>query len=150
MFIESGVLHHFVPILNTKLVVVQINLSVPCPSPYKHKHGTKIGEINFTDKVNLFPNQNINEMTKIFADVFKNIISRSISNKIVTVDDKDSRWIAYGVKIIRRNPGVKRESNSNVRNYILEIQKLTTKLIPKIKTNYYTLPDKNKLLYTSR
>ena len=151
MFTESGVLPSLDAHSKHQIVHGTLNINVPCPPPYKRKvWGYKSAnsdnirrEINTTDWANLFQNRNVNEMTETFTDVFLNIISRNISNKIVTVDDKDAPWITHEIKTaIKRNSRVykkwvKRGSKSHERNHVREIQNLTNKLIRKAKTSYY-------------
>ena len=151
MFTESGVLPSLDAYSKHQIVHGTLNINVPCPPPYKRKvwdyksaNSDNIRrEINTTDWANLFQNRNVNEMAETFTDVFLNIISRNISNKIVTVDDKDAPWITHEVKTaIKRNSRVykkrvKRGSKSHEHNHVREIQNLTNKLIRKAKTSYY-------------
>ena len=78
------------------------------------KYGTKMDRIR-ADLLNvnwnvLFFNLNVNEMTLGFTDIFFEIMSKHITHKSVTCNDKDATWIALQVKTVsKRNSRVYRK-----------------------------------------
>ena len=82
-------------------------------------------------------------MTEIFSKKFLDIMSRNISNKILTCNDKDAPWMTSEVKTaIKRNARVHRkwvlrgrlpEERDNVRS----VQNETNKLIKAAKQNHF-------------
>ena len=128
-----------------------LNFHIPCPPPYKRKvwdyKSAKIDEIrkelNNTNWHDLFFNLNVNEMSLVFTDTLMSILSKHISNRIVTCNDRDAPWITPNVKTaIRRNSRVyrkwvKRGKKMNDFHQVREVQNITNKLIREAKQLYY-------------
>ena len=128
-----------------------MSINIPRPPPYKRK----IWDYNSAEithicdeilKVNwqeLFFNLNASEMCLLFTDVFLRIMTKHISNKIITCDDKDAPWITPQVKSdIKRNSGVYRKRvdrgrNPHDRDHVRKVQNDTNKLIKDAKLSYY-------------
>ena len=122
------------------------------PPPYKRKiweyksaNSTNIrnelGNINWHE---LFTNLNVSEMTLLFTDLFLNVMSKHITNKVVTFNDKDAPWITPQVKTaILRNSRVYKKCVAKGRNplhheQVRKIQNDTNKLIKAAKLSYYS------------
>ena len=64
-------------------------------------------EINWHD---LFLNLNVSEKSSLFTGVFLDIMTKRISNKIITCNEKDSPWITPRLETaIRRSSQVYRK-----------------------------------------
>ena len=130
----------------------KLNFCVPSPPSYKRKlwdynkanvfeMRREISSINWDT---VFRDKTIDEMESVFRERFLSIISRTIPNKTVTVNDNDCPWITKEVKsAIKKNHRVYRRwvlkgrmdiSKSHVNN----VQKETHRIIKKAKTAYYT------------
>ena len=71
---------------------------------YNRTNYLKISEdLDSIDWGNLFRNENINFMTKIFTDLFLQTMSQNIPNKIIACNDKDALWVTSPNKIITSN-----------------------------------------------
>ena len=97
------------------IIYGKLNLSIPRPPPYKRKIWDYINakcdqiradlmKVNWQD---LFFNLNVSEKSLLFPDMFLDIMTKHISNKIITCYEKGSPWITPGIKTaIRRNSRV--------------------------------------------
>ena len=63
----------------------EVNFSLPSPPPYKRK----IWDYNHA---------NYTCMTKLFFDLFLQIMSLNIPNKIITCNDSDAPWVTSELK----------------------------------------------------
>ena len=62
------------------------------------------------DWENLIRNAHVDCMTKLFSDLFLQIVSLNISNKIIICNDNDAPWVTSEVKTaIKRNTRVHRK-----------------------------------------
>ena len=147
LFTDSGVLPSLDPHSKHNIIYGHINVSFPCPPPYKRKiwdyKSAEVdsirNEISGTDWNSLFFNLNVSEMSIVFTDLFVGLISKYVPNKIITCNDKDAPWITPKLKTaIRRNArvyrkwvkrGRKEQEHDNVR----EVQNITNKLIKQAK-----------------
>ena len=124
---------------------------MPLP-PYKRKiwdyKSAKIYEIradllklNWYD---LFYNLNSHEKCLVFTDTFMDIMSKHISNKIITCNDKDAPWMTPEVKTaIKRNSRVyrnwvKRGRNPHDHDNVRDVRNSTNKFIKEAKLAYYS------------
>ena len=65
----------------------------------------------------LFFNLNVSEMTFGFTDIFSEIMSKHITHKMITCNDKDAPWITPQVKTdIKHNSRVYRKWANRGRN----------------------------------
>ena len=112
LLVHSGVIQS--PDSNCKHQIINgtLNLSFPCPPPYKRKlwsyskaNTRKIkDDLNAIDWVNFFENKSLEEMVTSFNKTFLDIMNCSIPNKTVTINDKDAPWITPEVKqAIKKN-----------------------------------------------
>ena len=96
IFTETGVLHSLDPNSKHNMSHSTLNLHTPCPPPYKRRvwdyKTAKIDsirkELSNTDWQSLFYKLNANEMRLVFTDTLLEILSRHISNSIITCNDK--------------------------------------------------------------
>ena len=152
MFMETGVLSSLDPHSKHNIIHGSINMSIPCPPPYKRKiydyNNANIDQIR-DDLLNLnwqdlFHNLNIHEKGVIFSDTFMNIMTKHISNKVITCNEKDAPWITPEVKTsIKRNSRVYRKWVNRGRNpydhdNVREMRNSTNKVIKEAKLVYYT------------
>ena len=105
-FMETAVCSDLDPCSKYNIIHSTISINIPCPSPYKRKiwdyKSAKIYEIradllklNWYD---LFYNLNGHEKYLVFTDTFMDIMSKHISNKIITCNDKVAPWMTPEVK----------------------------------------------------
>ena len=82
-------------------------------------------------------------MTKLFSDLFLQIVSLNIPNKIITCKDSDAPWVTSEVKTaIKRNSRVHRIwvfrcRNPDDRHLVRTVQNETNRLIKNAKMEYY-------------
>ena len=94
----------------------------------------------------MFLNLNVSVKSLLFTDVFLGIMTKRISNKIVTCNEKDAPWITPRLKTaIRRNSRVYRkcvyrERIARDHDKVRKVQNATNKLIKEAKLAYYTIP----------
>ena len=112
LFVDSGLIPSPNPRCKHQGVHGTINFSVTCLPPYKRnilKYDqadvpsikNNIGSIDWAE---LFAGKNVNDMVSILTDRLLRIMSDSIPNKVITVNDKDAPWVTPKVKrAIRRN-----------------------------------------------
>ena len=83
----------------------------------------------------MFLNKTVHEQTSIFNNTLKNIFSNYITNKYITIDDRDPPWMNKKIKNkIKLNKSLHKSNN------FIEIQKLSTEIsdmILKRKEKYY-------------
>ena len=96
--------------------------------------------VNWQD---LFFNLNANEKGLVFTDVFMDIMAQRISNRIITCNDKDARWITSEAKTaIKRNSRVywkcvNRGRNPQDQHKVREARNSANKFIKEAKLKYY-------------
>ena len=83
-------------------------------------------------------------MRQIFTEMFLEVMSRNIPNKVIICNDKDVSWITNEVKTtIKRNNRVHRKwvlrgHISDQRAYVRTLQNETTRIIKSAKRNYFS------------
>ena len=152
MFINSGVFPSLDPHSKHNIIHGTLSIDLPRPPPYKRKiwdYKTAKMDCIRADLLkvnwnNLFVNLNVSEMTLVFTDVFLDIMSKHISHKIITCNDKDAPWITPQVKTaIKRNSRVYRKWVNRGRNpldqdNVRKVQNDTNKLIKEAKRTFYS------------
>ena len=101
-------------------------------SKYQRTWAKLIGKISFETHVDC--------MTKLFSDLFLQIVSLNIPNKIITSNDSDAPWVTSEVKTaIKRNSSVHRKwgRNPDDRHLVRTVQNETNRLIKNAKKEYY-------------
>ena len=125
LFTDTGLLPTLDPHSKHNIIHGTLNFNLPSPPPYKRKvwdyKSAKINliheELSNTNWNDLFFNLNSNEMCLLFTDTFLGIMSKHISNEIITCDDKDAPWISPQVKTsIKRSTRVYRKWVKRGRN----------------------------------
>jgi exonuclease III len=111
-FVDSGVIPSPDPRLKHQVIHGKINFSVPSPPPYKRKiwEYDKANVPRITEELSnlnwiaLFENKSVDEMVSIFTDSFLSIMTSNITNKFITINDKDAPWVTPEVKTaLRKN-----------------------------------------------
>ena len=98
LFVDSGLIPSPNPKCKHQVVHGSINFSVPCPPPYKRNIwkydqadvpsiNNKIGSIDWD---RLFAGKNVDDMVSILTDKLLSIMSASIPNKVITVNDREA------------------------------------------------------------
>ena len=152
MLAETGVLPSLDSHSKHNIIHGTMSINMPRPPSYKRKiwdyKTAKIYRIR-ADLLNvnwreLFFNLNVSEMVLLFTDVFFDTISRHISYKVVTFNNKDAPWITPRLKTaIKRNSRVYRKWVNRGRNpldhdHVRKVQNDTNKLIKKAKLEYFS------------
>ena len=151
IFTDSGVLSSLDSHSKHNIIHGTLNINIPSPPPYKRKiwdYKTAKTDLIRADMANvnwqdLFYNLNVNEKSLIFTDIFLSIVAKHISNKIITINEKDAPWVTSEVKTaIRRNSRVYRKWLKRGRNpldlgNVREVQNKTSKLIREAKYSYF-------------
>ena len=100
-------------------------------------------ELGKIDWENLIRNAHVDCMTKLFSDLFLQILSLNISNKIIICNDNDAPWVTSEVKTaIKRNTRVHRkwvfrDRNSDDRHFVRTLRNETNRLIKNARKKYY-------------
>ena len=91
-----------------------------------------MSNVNWQD---LLYNLNVNEKSLVFTAVFLGIVAKHISNKVITINEKDAPWVTSEVKTaITRNSRVySNNSNSNSNSNLFIVDKRYNSIIPKRK-----------------
>ena len=167
LFTETGVLSSLDHHSKHHIIHGTINISVPRPPLFKRKiwddKSAKTDQIRADlRQVNwheLFFNLNVSEKCLLFTDVFLDIMTNHILNKIISCNYKDAAWITPEIKTaINRNSrvykkwvrkgralgegggggGVRRGRALGELDKVREVRNVTSKFISKAKSSYYS------------
>ena len=106
LFVHSGVIQSPDPMCKHQIIHGIINLTFPCPPPYKRKFWSyskadtkkikdNLNAINWNEYLN---NKSVDEMVTCFSKTFLDIMNCNIPNREATINDKDAPWITPEVK----------------------------------------------------
>ena len=150
LFVDSGVIHSPDPLLKHQIIFGKLNFNVPTPPPYRRKiwdftlaHTLAIKlQLQNVPWEHLFANQPLDDIVKIFTEIFLSIMSSNIPNKIVTFDDKDAPWVTPTLKnLLRKDRKTYSDWNKNGRiqlryERVKQHQEKTKKAIVDAKNRY--------------
>ena len=151
LFVHSGVIQSPDPMCKHQIIHGIINLTFPCPPPYKRKFWSysKADTKKIKDNLNAInwneylSNKSADEMVTCFSKTFLDIMNCNIPNREATINDKDAPWITPEVKqAIKKNHRVyskwKRDGKPDTGKAVLKtVNEETDRKIETAKSNYY-------------